>query len=601
MPATVDALLIKLDASTERLRREMERANRTVGRSAQRMDRSLRGVSAGFASMQRSVTALIPSLGVLAGAGGFAGLALGMRAAVREAEQTERQLLKISQIIKSTGGTAQLTANQIDEFARQLARATLATSDGVRDAAGALLSFRSISGETFTRTLSLAQDLSAVMGTSLQSNILQLGKALEDPIRGITALRRSGVSFTQAQQDLIKSLAETNRLAEAQDLILGELQKQVGGAGAAEAGGLSGAVDSLAQAWSEFLEGLGNSGAISAVTGLVRGLSESVTALRLELGLFVTGREEFEALLEERFRIEAQLAQPVSGRAKAGRANLRERLAEIKARLRELQDENVKAIKSVNQLNTALEQPAVTTKKGTEDIKRLAKAELDRVEAVKKAEQELADQRDRALSLIKSIDPFADTRDQLLEIQKLAELFPDLADGLAEVELELQARFDDVGEAGKEAAEKVDDAWKDLGLTFESAFESALVEGAKLADILKSIERDILRIVTRKLVTEPIGSAVSSFVKGMLPGFANGGSFEVGAQTSMGTLNGIDNRLIAFAARDGERVTVSKPGQAAGGGTVIQNFNFPPGTDVQAFQRSRTQIARAARNAMAGL
>lgn len=231
--------------------------------------------------------------------------------------------------------------------------------------------------------------------------------------------------------------------------------------------------------------------------------------------------------------------------------------------------------------------------------KSAAKAETERLKAAEQAAKLLQDQRDRALDYIKSIDPFSDTRDQLLEIQELAKVFPDLAEALADVEFDLQAKFDDAGEAGKDAAKEVQDAWKDLGLTFESAFESAIVEGAKLGDVLKSLEQDILRIVTRKLVTEPIGNAVTGLLSGFrLPGFASGGSFEVGSQTSIGTLAGQDNRLIAFAARDGERVTVNRPGQMAGA-VVNQYFQFPA-ADAQTFQRNRAQIARAARAALGG-
>ena len=105
--------------------------------------------------------------------------------------------------------------------------------------------------------MSLAQDMSAVFGQDLSSSAVQLGKALEDPVEGLTALRRVGVSFTESQKELIKSLVEAGETAEAQRIILDNLARQVGGAGEAEAGGLVGAAHRARAAWGNLLEEIG--------------------------------------------------------------------------------------------------------------------------------------------------------------------------------------------------------------------------------------------------------------------------------------------------------------------------------------------------------
>ena len=96
-----------------------------------------------------------------------------------------------------------------------------------------------------------AQDLAAVGFGSVQSAAVQLGKALEDPEQGLSALRRVGVSFSESQRDLIKTLVDTGQTLEAQQVILRAVEQQVGGAGAAQASGLSGAVHRLSEAWEE--------------------------------------------------------------------------------------------------------------------------------------------------------------------------------------------------------------------------------------------------------------------------------------------------------------------------------------------------------------
>lgn len=181
---------------------------------------------------------------------GLAGISL-FRGIIQESDIAQRNLLRTEAIIKATGQTAGLTAEQLRNQARELARATLQSTEGVEQAQQVLLTFRSVAGETFTRATELAADLATVTGQGLTGAMTQLGKALESPIDGINALRRSGVSFTDAQRDMIKTLVETNRLAEAQGLILDELTRQYGGVAKAEALGYAGAVDTLGQAWQE--------------------------------------------------------------------------------------------------------------------------------------------------------------------------------------------------------------------------------------------------------------------------------------------------------------------------------------------------------------
>ena len=193
---------------------------------------------------------------------GFAGV-LGTIGATRffrtmlgEQQEVERNLLRTTQLLESTGAAAWTTADALDAQARGLARATLQSTAGVQRAQQVLLTFRNVTEDTFDRSIELAADLATVMGGDITSAAQQLGRALEDPVRGITALRRSGVSFTDAQQELIKSLVETNRASEAQALILDELAGQLGGVAKREAEGLAGAFDTLGQANAEAREAL---------------------------------------------------------------------------------------------------------------------------------------------------------------------------------------------------------------------------------------------------------------------------------------------------------------------------------------------------------
>lgn len=172
-------------------------------------------------------------------------------AAMREAEQFETTMFRIDAIIKATGGAAGRSADQLREQAREIARGTLESTEGVLRAQQTLLTFRKVQGQVFDDTIAAAADMAAALGTDMNSAVMQLGKALEDPVRGMTALSRSGTVFTEAQRAMVKEMVETGRQAEAQRFILRELEAQYGGAARAAAGGLAGAQDSLAQSMQE--------------------------------------------------------------------------------------------------------------------------------------------------------------------------------------------------------------------------------------------------------------------------------------------------------------------------------------------------------------
>ena len=123
----------------------------------------------------------------------------------------------------------------------------------------------------------------------------------------------------------------------------------------------------------------------------------------------------------------------------------------------------------------------------------------------------------------------------------------------------------------------------ELGQTFGSAFEEAVLGGGKLSDVLKGLEQDLLRIALRRLVTEPI----FGFLGSLIPAFATGGSFTVGGS------GGTDANLVAFKATRGEQVSIKTPGQQAmdraggssGGGVVVSsnvivNVHAPAGSSV---------------------
>jgi lambda family phage tail tape measure protein len=260
------------DTGSRSLKR-IEDAARPASRALQALDGVSSEVRGGLEAMSGRLGAVgsglarLGPIGLAAGAA-LAGIGIAVSKGVEEAAKADQSYRRLEAVLKATGFASGLTAKQISSFADGIEASTLATAEGVEDAASILATFRSVSGETFTRALTLAQDMAAVFGGDLSSAATQLGKALEDPIDGLTALRRVGVSFSDSQKELIRTLVETGQTAEAQRVILDALAQQVGGAGAAEAGGLTGATNRLQDAWGNLLEAIGRT---PAVTGIAQG------------------------------------------------------------------------------------------------------------------------------------------------------------------------------------------------------------------------------------------------------------------------------------------------------------------------------------------
>ncbi len=168
----------------------------------------------------------------------FAGVVIlgGIKKTIDAFEKQEFAIAQVRQGIASTGGVAGKTLKQLTEGAKKLQGETIFGDETILQGVTAqLLTFTNVTEENFERTQQAVLDVTTRLfgarasAESLRSTSIQLGKALNDPIRNMGALSRSGITFSQSQIDVIKELAETNRLAEAQAVILTELEKQYGG------------------------------------------------------------------------------------------------------------------------------------------------------------------------------------------------------------------------------------------------------------------------------------------------------------------------------------------------------------------------------------
>jgi phage-related minor tail protein len=175
-----------------------------------------------------------------------------------EARKSERRLENIAKQMGLFGENTAKVTQRLSEYAEAISYATGVDDELVRSAEAILLTFKNLAktadttGGAFDRATLAAVDLAAAGFGEVETNAKQLGKALQDPIKGLTALRKAGVTFTKAEQDKIRALVESNRLLEAQELILSAIETQVGGTAAATAS----ATDRMSARFENLLETL---------------------------------------------------------------------------------------------------------------------------------------------------------------------------------------------------------------------------------------------------------------------------------------------------------------------------------------------------------
>lgn len=150
-----------------------------------------------------------------------------------------------------------------------------------------------------------------------------------------------------------------------------------------------------------------------------------------------------------------------------------------------------------------------------------------------------------------------------------------------------------------ERLEKTRSVAEELGLTFTSAFEDAVVGGKNLSQVLKGLQQDLLRIVLRKTVTEPLGGFVSkqlgNLLGSILPSFDGGGYTGTGPRT--GGLDGQGGFLSVVHPQ--ESIVDHSRGQALGAPvTVINHFNVG---DVASQAMLRSAMDSVTRNMQAAI
>lgn len=284
-------LTVDLLAETGSFERDLGKSARASDRAARAMRQMQREMSDSFAQAARdakvSVTSIDLSMSSLAkGFGAIGGGALLGRF-ITETVNAQNELAQLNAILKSTGQTAGFNSRQLVDMADKMAKATTHSSGEIVNAQTRLLSYTGIVGENFPRALQLAIDQSVRLGENITQSAETIGKALEYPTEGISALTKQGFLFTEQQKDMLASLVETGRLAEAQAMVMGVMEGSYAGAAAAARDTLGGALTGLKNSFDDLLGSQAQSGGIAAATTAVNSFADNlgvVAAAAVPLG-----------------------------------------------------------------------------------------------------------------------------------------------------------------------------------------------------------------------------------------------------------------------------------------------------------------------------
>ena len=215
------------------------------------------GLDAGVQNATRTVSgfgdtlkgAFLGSLGADLASRAFGAITESITGAIHALAEVDKIAGQTAAVIASTGGAAGITADQVGQLADALERKTGIEAESIAKGENLLLTFTNIknaagaNNDIFNQATGIMADLATAMGGDASGAAIQLGKALNDPTAGVTALTRVGVTFTDAQKTQIKAMQDAGDLMGAQKVVLAELRKEFGGSAEAAGKTFAGALD----------------------------------------------------------------------------------------------------------------------------------------------------------------------------------------------------------------------------------------------------------------------------------------------------------------------------------------------------------------------
>ena len=541
--------------------------------------------------LQGLIGASLGSIGVL----GI--LVTGLTKLVEFLKQSEKaavasnvELAKSEAILKATGYAANTTSAELQKMAKELSVLTGVDDETITSAQSMLLTFRNIGREALPRATTAALDLSTTFG-GLDGASKQLGKALNDPIKGMTALSRSGVQFTEEQKKMIEGFMAVNDIASAQNIILTEVEKQVGGTAEAMEKATDGAAKAqnayenmqeaigqdlipIQRAWNEML-----AKTYTTITENIESSRKYKTALVENARAMGISEEAIQQYLQGSRKLPPELEKIVTDTLLAGEVT-----AEVDKQMRDLgytldatSGKWVKNAKSIEEDTEAMTKANEETIKGVEKFTKLYETGEEKISELYGKRTELENDLQRLRS-----QGYSDEGENIKEvvgkmgevdaaIQKTKDEF-DKATNQIIFDYSLQMLAAD-GLTKKEM-EGILTWGRNVGLFSDNAitaFNSAMLSAQQLSDTIQAIPDKTINVnvVTRQYSEDYRSRGIEGGLMGGR-GYAEGASFTVPP--------GYPNDSFPMRVESGEHVQVTPKGKSSAGGNTNYNItlNYSP-------------------------
>jgi hypothetical protein len=239
-----------------------------IGAKTADLEKGLANSKSGLSKMNDSFKS---ATGIsLTAAAAWAAAGKALQFVINEAMEAEKADTKLNQVLDSTRGISGMTKESLDSVASSLSKVTVNSEETIKEAEALMLTFTKVGKEIFPDAIEAAMNMSAALGGDLQSKIIMVGKLLQDP-NGMSAARRVGISFSEAQIEMGKAMFETGNIAGYQKMIIAELNTEFGGMAKAMGTTYAGQIAIFKNNVGELGEAVGKK--------LIPPLSEAVSAL----------------------------------------------------------------------------------------------------------------------------------------------------------------------------------------------------------------------------------------------------------------------------------------------------------------------------------
>ena len=481
--------------------------------------------------------------------------------------------------LRSTHAVSGQTIASMTKLADQIQLVTKYSNDDVIAAEAILLSFTNIADDVFPRAIKATADISSRMGTDLKGSLLQVAKALNDPIANLSAMSRAGIQFSESQKTVINQLWKTGQQAEAQRVILAELERQYEGSAEAAGDTLAGKLVRLKNAWEDLLKVFAGVAlqdvlqvAIKGAIGYLNDLTEYITKNQVAVRSFfidVTafGRKAWAFIIlvvkgvKELVVFLAENVGPILEKLWGAMSKL----------FGFVSDKLIKILGGVFQ-----------------EFGKLGKA-------------------------FEEIDKWA--ANMKMALTDAGEVIGVLGAGINQVGENFFGKFRRGWDLAVQGVDKLSLAAEGMGQAFGKALEDSIMSGESLQSVMQSLLLDIERALLRALVIEPIVAGLTGGIKAAFSPSpsANGNVFNAGMITPYAS-GGIVSRPTLFPMKNGmglmgergpeaimplARDASGRLGVRGGQSTNISiNVNTP---DANSFRKSEKQIAASVRRALRGV